>query len=114
PGGGQIAMLSYGLWVRRFGGDPQMVGKTISINGSSYKVVGIVASNFNAEQFDQNPDLWIPFQMEPDSTEGGCYCRVTARLKAGITLGIAKAQLGLVAEEYRRRFPKRLGPKQGF
>ena len=114
PGGGQIAMLSYGLWVRRFGGDPQMVGKTISINGSSYRVVGIVASHFNAEQFDQNPDLWIPFQMEPGSTEGGCYCRMTARLKPGITLGMAKTQLGLVAEEYRREFPKRLGPKQGF
>jgi hypothetical protein len=54
------------------------------------RLFGIVASNFNAEQFDQNPDLWIPFQMEPDRTAAGCYCRMTARLKPGITLGMVR------------------------
>ncbi|MBV8903521.1 MAG: ABC transporter permease, partial [Acidobacteriia bacterium] len=114
PRAGHFAVLSYGLWARRFGKDPEIVGKTISINSSPHVVTGILGARFDSEQFGQAPELWIPFQMDPESTEGGCYCHVTGRLRPGITLAGAKAHLEVAAEEFRRAFPKRLGPRMGF
>ena len=63
PGGIRVAVLSYGLWRRRFGGDPRMVGKAIWLSGAPYTVVGIVGSSFNTE-LDSPPDVWLPFQIE--------------------------------------------------
>lgn len=114
PKAGHFAVLSYGLWTRRFGRDPQIVGKTIPINGDPYVVTGILGARFNSEQFDQAPDLWIPFQMDPQSTEGSCYCHVTGRLRPGITLAGANAHLQVAAEEFRRTFPRLLGRRMGF
>ena len=114
PHTGNFAVLSYGLWARRFGRDPQIVGKTVPINGLPYVVTGILDAGFNSEQFDQAPEVWIPFQMDPQSTEGSCYCRVTGRLRPGITLAAAKAHLQVAAEEFRRAFPRLLGPRTGF
>jgi hypothetical protein len=81
---------------------------------ASRVVTGILDAGFNSEQFDQAPEVWIPFQMDPQSTEGSCYCRVTGRLRPGITLAAAKAHLQVAAEEFRRAFPRLLGPRTGF
>jgi putative ABC transport system permease protein len=113
-GAGHVMILSYGLWKRRFGGDPSVIGKSVNLNGTSYLAVGVVASSFDSEQFDQRPDVWLPFQIDPNSTEGGCYCRVAGRLNAGVTLAMANAQLQVVADQYRRAFPKFLGAKTSF
>jgi putative ABC transport system permease protein len=112
--GGHVAVLSYGFWTDRFAGDPAVLGKRISLNAEQYVVIGVLGPNFNSEQFDQRPAVWIPFQMDPESTDGGCYCRVTGRLNPGIALPTANAQLQVVADQYRRAFPKRLGPKTNF
>ena len=105
PHGGNAAVLSYGFWSRRFGADSRALGKAITLGNESYVVVGILGPNFDTEQFDLTPDVWIPFQIEPNTNDHGSYCYVAARLKPGVTLGMAVAQLQSVAEEYRRRFP---------
>ncbi|SPF45366.1 conserved membrane hypothetical protein [Candidatus Sulfopaludibacter sp. SbA4] len=114
PNGGQAAVLSHALWVRRFGSNLQIIGKTISLNGAPYVVIGILGAGFAPDVFDQPPDVWVPFPIAPDNTEGGCYCTVTGRLRPGVTLGMAMAHLQLVADRYRSAFPQRMGPKQGF
>jgi len=111
PNGGHVVVLSYGFWKRRFGGDPQMVGKSISLGGDPYVVTGIVSPDF---QFDPAPDVWIPFQFDLNSDSQANYFNVAGRLKPGVTLEAAKAQLNLAGNEFRRKYPKALGPNNSF
>jgi putative ABC transport system permease protein len=111
--GAHVAVISYGLWQRRFAGDPQMAGKTISLSGAAYTVVGIAGAAFDTE-LDSPPDVWLPFQIDPSSADHAQYFNVVARLKPGITLSMANAQLQLAADEFRRNFPNIMGPRDGF
>jgi predicted permease len=113
PNGAHAVVLSYGLWQRHFGGDPYVVGKTISLSGAPYVVVGIVGPGFNTE-LDTPPEVWLPFQIDPASVDHAQYFSVIARLKPGVTLGMAKAQLQLAADEFRRKFPNMMGPRDSF
>ncbi len=110
PHGGQTTVLSYGLWKRKFGGDPAIAGKTISLSGDSYTVIGVAGPSF---QTDPVTDLWLPFQFDPNSTDQGHYFFVAGRLKPGVTLAQANAQLKLAAAEFRRRYPP-ANPQIGF
>jgi predicted permease len=101
PHGGNVVVISYGLWQRRYGGDPKIVGKTISIGEESYVVVGVIDRSFFT---DPQSDLWLPFQIDPNSTNQGHYFVAAARLKPGVTLGQANAQLKLAANEFRRKY----------
>ena len=113
PGGGHVVILSYGLWQRRFGVDPQMIGKTMSLSGTSYTVVGILGSGFQTE-LDSPPDIWLPFQIDPNSIDHAQYFNVVARLKPGVSLGMANAQLQIATNEFRGKFPNIMGPRDGF
>ena len=111
PHGGNIVVLSYGLWKRRFGGDRNIVGKNIQLNGLPYQVVGVIGREFVSEN---PPDLWLPFQFEMTSTDQAHYFGVIARLKAGVTVPMANAQLKLAADQYRTTYPGTLGPNDSF
>ena len=111
PHGGNVVVLSYGLWKRRFGGDRAIVGKNIQLNGQPYQVVGVIGRGFVTE----NPaDLWLPFQFELTSPDQAHYFGVIARLKPGVTVPMANAQLKLAANQYRSTYPGTLGPNDGF
>jgi putative ABC transport system permease protein len=111
PRGGNVAVLSNGIWRRRFGSDPAIVGKALALGGESVTVVGVLDRKF---AFDPQPDVYLPFQADPDSTNQGHYFRVAARLKPGVTVGGAKAAMNLAAEQFRRRFPDSIGPRNSF
>jgi predicted permease len=116
PKAGRVAVISDGLWKRHFGGDPQIIGKNISLSGEPYEVIGIIGASFDSEKFDPVPDVWIPFQIDPNSTDQAHYFVASGRLKPGVTLSRANEQLQLAADEFRRKFPgsAALGPKDGF
>jgi len=111
PRGGNLVVLSSGIWQRRFSSDPAIGGKGISLGGELYTVVGVLAPNFN---FDPPADVYLPFQADPNSTNQGHYFRVAARLKPGISLGAAKADLNLAGEEFKRTYPNAMDPKSNF
>ncbi len=115
PHGRHVVVLSDEFWKRRFGGDPSVVGKTISLSGDPYQVVGISAPE-NKMEADPPIDLYLPFQIDPNSTDQAHYFTAFARLKPGVTLGMARAQLQLAADEFRRKFAGNIamGPKEGF
>ena len=102
PNGRLVAILSHGLWSRRFGADPRIVGQTISLGSVPHVVVGILGPDFDAEQFDPRPDVWVAFQIEPQRIDAGNLFLVTGRLTSGMTLAMANAQLAVVAAEYFR------------
>jgi putative ABC transport system permease protein len=111
PGGPKLAVLSNGLWHNRFGGDPNLVGKTLALGGESYQVAGVADRSFSA---DPPVDIYLPLQADPNSADQAHYLQATARLKPGVTLQMAKAQMKIAAAEYERKFPKTLGPQGSF
>ena len=103
PDGPRVAVISYGFWQSRFGGDRQMVGRTIPLNGEPYVVIGIMPQGFHT---DPEQDVWIPLQADPHSTNRGHYLAIAARLKSGVTLAAAQAEMKVVGEQFRRANPK--------
>ena len=114
PNGERVVVLSHGFWRRRFGGDPQTIGRTITLSGDPYVVVGILTPAFGRAHFDPPPDVWTPFQMDPASTDQAHYFTAVARLKPGVTLVMANTQMRSAADQFRSRFPGFFGPQQTF
>jgi putative ABC transport system permease protein len=114
PHGDKVVVLSYAFWRRRFADDPQIIGKTISLSGNPYVVIGIIGPNFDISEFTPAPDVWTAFQLDPNTTDQGHYFAAAGRLQPGVSLAQAQARLQLSAEEYRRKFPAVMGPKAGF
>jgi len=102
PHGGKVVVLSYGLWQRRFGGNPSVVGKSISLGNEPYTIVGVIGKDFVAEP---QADLWLPFQFEPASTDQNLFFEVTGLLQPGVTVAQANAQLLVASPEYHHEFP---------
>jgi len=111
PNGGHVVVISYGLWQRLFGGNPNIVGKALSLGNEPYTILGVIAKSFHT---DPQADLWLPFQFEPTSSDQGHYFLVSGRLKPGVTITQANAQLKLAADQYRRLYPNTMGPKDSF
>ncbi|MBS1854687.1 MAG: ABC transporter permease [Acidobacteria bacterium] len=114
PGGDKVVLLSYAFWNRRFAADPAIVGKSIQIGGAPYQVIGIVNRDFDFRDFGPATDVFVPFQLDPRPTDQGHYFQAAGRLKPGVTLEQARARIKLSAEDYRRKYPQVLGPKDGF
>src|SRR5262252_4295048 len=104
PHGEKVAVISYGLWNRRFAADPQMIGKTISLGGDPHVVIGILAPGFDFRDFGQPPDVWTPFQLDPHPTDQGHYFTAGGRLKPGVTLAQAQSRVKASAEDFRRKY----------
>jgi len=113
PGAGQVAIITDELWRREFGADAHLPGKSISLGGQPYTVIGILAPGFDFDS-DPRPDIWVPMQLDSESTDQAHTFAGAARLKSGVTLAAANAQMPLVYAEFRRRYPKYAGPGSGF
>ena len=114
PDGRHVVVLSYAFWSRRFAGDRQMLGKTISLSGDPYVVIGVVGPSFDISEFGSPPDVFVPFQLDPNTKDQGHYFTAAGRLKPGIPMGQAQARLRLAAEEFRRIFPNALQKNASF
>jgi predicted permease len=114
PQGDKVVVLSHGFWNRRFAADPQIIGKTISLGGDPFMMIGVLAPGFDFRDFGLPPDVFVPFQLDPNPTDQGHYFNAAGRLKPGITLAQAQARLKLSAEDYRRKYPVALRPNDGF
>jgi putative ABC transport system permease protein len=113
PNGPRVVLISDGLWRRRYGADPDIIGKPIQISGDQYVIVGVVGRGF---VFDESPDVWIPFRLDLHSMSQTYFFAAAGRLKPGVTLAQANARLSLAAGEFHRRFPNSrfMGPGDGF
>ncbi|MGH9592847.1 MAG: ABC transporter permease, partial [Bryobacteraceae bacterium] len=103
PGGAKVAVLSNGLWKSHFGGDRSIIGRAIELSGDQYTIVGVLAPGFLP---DPPSDVWLPLQPDPASTNQAHYLSVAARLRPGVTLSQANAQLKVVAAQFRKQHPK--------
>ncbi len=113
PTGEPVVVISRGLWAGRFNSDPNVVGRTISLSGDVYSIIGVLA-DFTFEEFGPPPQVWVPFKLDPESRDQGHYFQAGGRLKPGVSLDQAKARLQVSAADYKRVFPDALRDTGSF
>ena len=104
PGKNQVAVLSYGFWQRHFGGDREILNKTISLDGAAYTVVGIMPREF---RYPSRTEMWTPLAPDPQAANDRAYryLRVMGRLKPGATLEQARAEMNGIAARLAEEYP---------
>jgi predicted permease len=103
PGGPRVVMLSDALWRRRFAADPKVVGSKVVLNGAPAEVIGVMPPRF---KFPETSELWTPLAPDPSQPRGERYVRLVARLRPGVTLEQASAELGGVARRLAAEHPE--------
>ena len=126
PNAPKTAVLAYGFWQRRFGSDPEVTGRRLILNGSLYEVIGVMGRDLAHGQISeqsmgsgdlrihQPPDVYLPFQLDPNSTERGHYFNVAGRLKPGVSVAAANEQLQASYRDYVRTWGEDITPGAGF
>jgi predicted permease len=109
PNAQKVVVLSHGLWKRRLGGDPSLIGKAVTLNGEPYTVVGIMPAGF---RYPATAELWTPVGIDPAIREKANYLEISARLKEGVTLRKAQAEMDVVAAQYRKAFPDEMDEQE--
>lgn len=110
PGAARTAVLNYGVWQRRFGGDPSILGKTLVLNGTSYTVVGVLPADFKWLLQHQPPEVWTPIGLWADtdmlSRRGNrSGMNVIARLEDDVRVKDAEADLATIAQRLEDQYP---------
>ena len=105
PGAPGVAILSHGLWLRRFGGNPGIVGQEARLDGEKYTVVGVMPRGFLYP--DRRTELWVPwrFTKEKLADHGSHFLNVIARLKPGVSLQTTNADLATIAKQLEQEHP---------
>ena len=107
--GTHVVILSEGLWQRRFGSDPGIVGQSLNLNGESYSVVGVMPPGIELPGFANWKDqLWVPiaFPSEEAQSRGNHYLEVIARMKPGVDLKQARAEMETIAARLAQQYPE--------
>lgn len=108
-----VVVFSHNFWQRRFASDLSVIGKTITLNGRAFMVVGVGREGFRGTEPYLNIDLWVPVMMQPSVMSGGDrltargnhWLQTMVRLKPGVSIGRAQADLDLVARELAAAYP---------
>jgi putative ABC transport system permease protein len=126
PHAPKTAVLAYSFWQRRFAGDPRVIGRRMTLDGERYEIIGVAGPQLENGQIAERstlfgdieihapPDVYLPFQIDPNSAALGHFFNVAGRLKAGVTLAAANAQLQASYREYGRKWPKDFSKEASF
>src|SRR3712207_2294280 len=104
-GANQVVVLSHGVWQRRFGSNPGLVGKTVTLNGLPCTVVGVMPQGF--QFLSEDVGMWVPIAFTPQqaANRGNHYLKVVARLKPGVTVESAQAEMSTIAARLAQQYP---------
>ncbi|MGH7445345.1 MAG: ABC transporter permease, partial [Longimicrobiales bacterium] len=111
PGAEGVVVLSHGVWARRFGGDPQIIDQTISLNGSPHTIVGVMPPAFD---LPHDVDLWIPLAPVGGleslmQARGALWLQVFGRLRDGVTVERAQMDMSALAGSLAEQYPQQAG-----
>jgi len=109
PGAERTVILSHGLWQRRFGGDPLVIGKTAILSGNTYTIVGVLPADLATPGLFGNntPEAWVPVGLDPNITSRKArFLRVYGRLRPGVTLQQAQAEMATLGQQLSQAFPE--------
>ncbi|MGE0130002.1 MAG: ABC transporter permease [Blastocatellales bacterium] len=123
PGKPTTVILSYGFWQRRFGGDQGVIGKTLILSGNNFEIVGVMPAGFSlnkevmpAVNAIERADVFLPLPM-PESARtnrGNEDFNIFARLKPGVTVSQAQADMDLLAAQMKQQYPENYPPHGGL
>src|SRR5215475_13178967 len=104
PDHDKVALLSYGLWQRRFGGDPNLVGQRVNLDGSQYTVLGIMPAGF---QYPRGAEIWTPLALNANQTQmrEAHFLQVIARRRPGASLAQVRAEMETIAGSLAQQYP---------
>src|SRR5579864_4465163 len=104
-GRNRVAVISYGLWMRRFGGDPGILGKSVVVDGNSFTVVGVTPRDFRL--LNTASELWLPYTLDAKelSQRGFHTLRVIGHLRTGVTLSEASSEMASIAGRIEQKYP---------
>ncbi|PYS70660.1 MAG: permease, partial [Acidobacteria bacterium] len=113
PGAHPVVVLGHSLWERRLNSDPNIVGKTLRLNNRQYQVIGVAPESFRGTKFGLSMDFWAPMAMveELRSSSGllaerdSHWMNVIGRLKPGVTLSQASAEMTAIASRLNQTYP---------
>jgi predicted permease len=103
PGREKVTVISHRLWMSLFGGDPALVGRDIILNGDPYTVIGVMPGN--SEFNRRSSDLWVPLAFQPNPARDYHYLSAVARLKPGVSLEQAQAEMSAIAGRIATLYP---------
>jgi predicted permease len=116
PGSHPVVVLGHGLWTRRFGGDPQVVGSVVRLNGHPFTIVGVAPSGFKGLTVLLGPDLWVPTMMQEQlgaaqfrdffNDRRALFFNVFGRLRAGASREQAGANVAAIADSLAQEYPE--------
>ncbi|MFG1690532.1 ABC transporter permease, partial [Gemmatimonadota bacterium] len=111
PEGERVVVLSHGLWQRRFGSEPSLVGQAVSLDGVSYTVIGVMPRGFQdlTDIYStEETKLWLPypFANDPPTERGAKRLRVVARLKPDVSLARAQEDMDLIVQRLVEAYPE--------
>ncbi len=110
-GGDRVVVISHGLWQRHFGADRSIIGRPLTLDGTSYTVVGIMPPGFTFPRSTRPAEVWVALSRDPDPTlsrkyaRGATYLGVVARLKLKASLQQAQAEEEIIARRLEQQFP---------
>ncbi|MEK6323122.1 MAG: ABC transporter permease [Acidobacteriota bacterium] len=109
PEANKVVALSYRLWQQRYGGEPGIIGREILLNGEKYSVVGVMPSSF--QFMESYIRLWVPIALTPEqlTQRGSHYLQVVARMKPGVALEEANADIQTIQQRISRDHPDEAG-----
>jgi predicted permease len=121
PGRERVVVVADALWRRRYGADPRLVGRAILLNGEPYTVVGIAPPGFRwGRSYGRNgtSDLWAPFALTPErlaaGERGDEYLDLFGRIRTGVPLPEAQAQVDALMRRFQRDYPDQFPPGSPF
>lgn len=115
PGGASVIVLDHGYWEREYGADPEVVGRSVDVNGAAYTIIGVAPPEFPGTEFLIGVDGYVPVMMiesiRPDfegilEERGAKLFRSIGRLQPGVTAQQASASLNALADELEREYPE--------
>ena len=123
PGARPVAVISHGLWQRRFGGDPRIAGQQLTLNGQAFTIIGVAPAGFEGAEILETNDIYVPAMMQalvrpprsgfsgemnPDllTRRGARWMRMIGRLKPGVTIQQAQAAMTAIADGLEQTFPE--------
>jgi putative ABC transport system permease protein len=106
PDGPRVIIISHGLWQRRFAGDSTIIGRAVSISGGSATVVGVMPASFQSMPYGED-SYWQPLGLDPsDRARQGRYAMVIGRLKPGVTVAMAQAEMSGITRALEGEYPE--------
>ena len=114
PGKYPVMVISYSLWKRTFGGNPKIIGKQVELSGHSFTIIGVTPRSFSGVDLWFRPDVYLPMMMTaavaPDGSDTLTHrdyrgCTLLGRLKPGVTIAQAQAELNVIMSDLERQYP---------